>query len=72
MVESILTYCTINSITPSVERDASVTITQEALITQEDIHTAKIPRENSLKMRTVSIGLNGKNILHSILAQVRR
>ena len=36
------------------------------------IRTGKIPMVSFPKMRTVLIGLHGKNILHSILAQVHR
>ena len=39
---------------------------------REVIRTGKIPMVSFPKMRTVLIGLHGKNILHSILAQVHR
>lgn len=68
VVGIILTSYAINFVVPFPEKDDFVTIIQKAFI----IRTGKIPMVSSPKMRTVLIGLHGKNILHSILAQVRR
>ena len=72
VVGIILTSYAINFVVPFTEKDDFVTIIQKAFIIREVIRTGKIPMVSSPKMRTVLIGLHGKNILHSILAQVRR
>ena len=68
VVGIILTSYAINFVVPFPEKDDFVTIIQKAFI----IRTGKIPMVSFPKMRTVLIGLHGKNILHSILAQVHR
>ena len=72
VVGIILTSYAINFVVPFPEKDDFVTIIQKAFIIREVIRTGKIPMVSFPKMRTVLIGLHGKNILHSILAQVHR
>ena len=69
VVGIILTSYAINFVVPFPEKDDFVTIIQKALIIREVIRTGMV---SFPKMRTVLIGLHGKNILHSILAQVHR
>lgn len=69
VVGIILTSYAINFVVPFPEKDDFVTIIQKALIIREVIRTGMVSFQ---KMRTVLIGLHGKNILHSILAQVHR
>lgn len=72
VVGIILTSYAINFVVPFPEKDDFVTIIQKAFIIREVIRTGKIPMVSFPKMRTILIGLHGKNILHSILAQVHR
>ena len=72
VVGIILTSYAINFVVSFPEKDDFVTIIQKAFIIREVIRTGKIPMVSFPKMRTVLIGHHGKNILHSILAQVHR
>ena len=69
VVGIILTSYAINFVVPFPEKDDFVTIIQKAVIIREVIRTGMVSFQ---KIRTVLIGLHGKNILHSILAQVHR
>lgn len=69
VVGIILTSYAMNFVVPFPEKDDFVTIIQKAFIIREVIRTGMVSFQ---KIRTVLIGLHGKNILHSILAQVHR
>ena len=69
VVGIILTSYAMNFVVPFPEKDDFVTIIQKAFIIREVIRTGMVSFQ---KIRTVLIGLHGKNILHSVLAQVHR
>ena len=69
VVGIILTSYAMNFVVPFPEKDDFVTIIQKAFIIREVIRTGMVSFQ---KISTVLIGLHGKNILHSVLAQVHR